>query len=241
MWQTLDPVEHAWTIQDMRLWPERSRLLTAGSSYLLFTGHPSQSGQNTLILSDESGEVDSLLTHLPEKFVIRETRASLLPKLQPHLNGAKVYLEQRMELRRETFRPRPSSTRVRQVEAADAPALAAFFGAPPQAASKFLSWIEGGLILALFEGGEILSLGTVIVRTREAWVLASIETKEAHRGKGLAKEVVSALAERGLSQAGAVSLTVLKDNAPAIRAYEAVGFVPKEDRIWVDQGVGAKP
>lgn len=240
MWEKLDPVEHAWAIQDMKLWPDRSRLFTSGTSYLLFTGHPSQGGTNTLILGDESGEVDSLLSHLPEKFVIRETRASLLPKLGPHLKDAKIYLEQRMELRQESFRPK-ASDRVRKIGEADAPALAAFFGAPPQAAPKFLGWIRGGLILAAMEGDEILSLGTVIVRTSDAWVLASVETKAAHRGKGLAKEVVSALAEAGLCKAKAISLTVRKDNLPAIRAYESLGFQAKEDRIWVDQGVGAAP
>lgn len=240
MWEKLDPVEHAWAIQDLALWPDRSRFFTAGTSYLLFTGHPSQGGGNTLILGDDSGEIDSLLRHLPEKFVIRETRASLLPKLRPHLKEAQVYLEQRMEVSREGFRPRESS-RVRKIGEADAPALAAFFGAPPQAAPKFLGWIRGGLILAAMEGNEILSLGTVIVRTSDAWVLASVETKESHRGKGLAKEVVSALVEAGLASAATISLTVRKDNAPAIRAYEALGFLAKEDRIWVDQGVGADP
>lgn len=240
MWEKLDPVEHAWAIQDIELWPERSRLFTSGTSYLLFTGHPSQGGQNTIILGDDSGEVEALLSHLPEKFVIRETRASLLPKLRPYLKDAKIYFEQRMEVTQETFRPRASS-RVRKIGEADAPALAAFFGAPPQAAPKFLGWIRGGLILAAFAGEEILSLGTVIVRTRSAWVLASVETKPAHRGEGLAKEVVSALVSAGLEKAGTVSLTVLKENAPAIRAYESLGFQPKEDRIWVDQGVGAKP
>jgi ribosomal protein S18 acetylase RimI-like enzyme len=240
MWEKLDPVEHAWAIQDMELWPDRSRLFTSGTSYLLFTGHPSQGGGNTLILGDDSGELAPLLAHLPETFVIRETRASVLPKLQPYLKGAKVYLEQRMEVTRESFLPR-SSGRVRKIGEADAAALAAFFGAPPQAAPKFLGWIRGGLILAAMEENQILALGTVIVRTKDAWVLASVETKEAHRGKGLAKEVVSALVGAGLEKARAVSLTVKKDNAPAIRAYESLGFKAKEDRIWVDQGVGAAP
>ena len=80
-----------------------------------------------------------------------------------------------------------------------------------------------------------------MVSVPEAWNLVSIQTHKDFRNKGYATEVTSALVERALQETETVTLTVVKDNAPAIRTYEKVGFKFAEDRIWIDNGTGAAP
>lgn len=240
-----NPIEHAWTIQDLMRWPDNCefhfRESAKGLSYVLKSGHPATREGCAYILSDEGGELSSLLSHVSEKsFVIRESRASLWPQLQSHFPDAKVYFEQRMDVDRNSFRPFVGAA-VRRLETTDAEALAAFFGAPPQAARGFHGWIQGGILLAAFVDEKIASIGSVMVRTPDAWVLVSIETRPEFRGRGFAKAVTSALTDIALQEAAHVSLTVVKDNLAAIKVYSSLGYVAREDRIWVDNGLGAAP
>jgi ribosomal protein S18 acetylase RimI-like enzyme len=241
----LNPIENAWAIQDFTVWPERSKIFTSetpkGVSYLLITGHPSQDRHPMVILSDAGGDVETLFQHLPQKpFVIRETRASIVPKIQALVPNAKIFAEVRMDLRKENAKL-PQTTKARRVIEDDAVALAEFQGAPPQAAQGMKFWIRGAVIMAVFESGKIVSMGTTIVRTDHVWDLAGIETLPDYRRRGLATEVVAALSNEAFKNVSTVSLTVLKDNLPALKTYTKLGFEIKEDRVWIDNGTGSQP
>ena len=57
----------------------------------------------------------------------------------------------------------------------------------------------------------------------------------------LGTEITSALTEAGLAGAPTVSLTVRRDNTPAVRVYEKLGYSKREDRIWVDHEANSAP
>lgn len=239
------PIDHAWAIQDLTLWPDRSQLFwkegRGGISYVHLSGHPSQTRHRLAVLSDEGGVLEPLLEHLPDTpLVVRETPAAVRPLLERRLPGALFYEEQKMRVDRASFRARTAES-VRRITLDDAPALAAFTGAPPQAAGGMRQWIQSAVILARLEGERIASLVTTIVRTPEVWHLAGIETKPEFRGRGYAAAVTSAITELGLAEVPSVTLTVLKSNAPALGLYEGLGFRHYADEIWMDFGTGARP
>lgn len=72
------------------------------------------------------------------------------------------------------------------------------------------------------------------------WYVFDIELAEGHRGRGYGRAAVQAVVER-CRRAGArrVGLTVARDNAPALAAYRAAGFVVGREagdslELWQD-------
>lgn len=242
-----DPVRNAYAIQDLLVWFDASKLWFsgegAGFSYVLRTGHPASAGRTTLVANGDPSSVTEILRHaaVPAPFVLRESPASLRAAVESVCPGVKVYEEQRMDVTASTFTPKHSG-RARSLTVADAPKLAAFFGAPPQAAKGFEGWLGGACaFFGVLEGERLVSIGSSMVAVPEAWNIVSIETHKDFRGKGYATELVSALVERALRDTSTVTLTVVKGNEPAIKAYEKVGFRHAEDRIWVDNGANSAP
>lgn len=240
-------VRNAWAIQDLIVWPDRSKFYFVQDeskfSYVLVTGHPASHDTPTLIADGEPAAVLDLLklANVNEPCVIRETSAHLLGPILSVYPKAKVFREHRMDVTKSTYTPKHSG-KARALTVADAEALAAFFGAPPQAAGRFKGWLGGAkAFMGMFEGQKLAAIGSSMVSVPEAWNLVSIETHKDFRGKGYATEVTSALVERALKDTAVVTVTVVKDNAPAIRTYQKVGFQVAEDRIWVDNGTGSEP
>lgn len=243
----LDPVRNAYAIQDLLVWFDASKLWFsgegAGFAYVLRTGHPASMGRTTLVANGPPEAVASILRHaaVPAPFVLRESPASLRAAVERVYPGVKVYEEQRMDVTREGFSPRHKGL-ARSLTVADAPKLAAFFGAPPQAAGRFEGWLGGArAFFGVLDGDRLASIGSSMVAVPEAWSIVSIETHKDFRGKGYATEVVSTLIERALKETSTVTLTVLKGNEPALRTYAKVGFRHAEDRIWVDNGANSAP
>jgi ribosomal protein S18 acetylase RimI-like enzyme len=240
-------VKNAWAIQDLTVWPDRSKFFYTDDngrfSYVLLTGHPACHSHPTVIADGDPQDVAALIqaTGLTDKFLFRETSADLLPVIKDQFPDSKVYLEQHMAVTAETFKPKHKGL-ARQVTMADSEALAQFFGAPPQAAGSFAGWINGSrAFYGVFNEGRLAAIGSSMVSVPEAWNLVSIETHKDFRRRGFGSEVTSALVERALRETGTVTVTVVKDNAPAIRTYEGIGFQYSEDCIWVDVGTGAAP
>lgn len=239
------PVEHSWVIQDLTQWPDQSRFFSKesprGISYVHISGHPSSQRHPLVLLYDGGGDLEDLLSHLPDRpFVVRESPVSVRPLLENRLPKAVFFDEQRMIVDRASFRARASDG-VRRLTLGDLPSLLAFTGAPPMAAEGMKGWIQGAVILARFEGERIASLVTSIVRTPAVWHLAGIETKPEFRGRGHAAAVTSAITELALAEVPAVTLTVLKDNVPALRLYERLGYRHYCDELWCDNGTGSRP
>ncbi len=240
---------HAWALQDLQAWPEKTTLfyreparLDGELSYLLLTGHPGAQQTLSVTVSGTPEGVAPLLAHLPKApFLMRETPATLLPLMQAAAPQGRAWIEQRMEATRASFKPRHAPGRTRRLNDDDAAALAAFNGAPPQAAPGLLSWIRGAMLFGVWEGPQLMAVASTFVRVPEVWDLVGIRTRPEARGKGYATEVTSALAAAALEAAPLVTLTALKNNAAALKLYGNLGFQAREDRIWFDNGTGSSP
>lgn len=245
-----NPGQNLRAIEDLTKFREYSEIVTRYEddpehfSYLLISGHPSTRGSSPIvILGGNVNKACELLEYLPKgPYTIMETEKIFLKALEGHIpQDAKIYHERRMELLRSDFKS-VSSSRVRKILESDDVALAKFYGAPPQAAMRMRNWINGAkALLGIFEGVDLISMGSTFCTIPEGWSLVSIKTREDHRRKGLALEVTSALCKNALENVDKVELTVLSDNASAIALYEKLGFVAKEERVWIDCGSGSKP
>ena len=242
-----NPVRNSWAIQDLTVWPELTKFSYIEAknslSYLMVSGHPATHDQATLVMAGETEPAALLLRELniAEPFLIRETPLRLAPVVKAQYPNSKVFPQYRMDVTRSTFKPQHKGL-ARPLQLQDAPALAAFFGAPPQAAKRFEGWLRGSkLFYGIFEHVQLVAIGSSMVNIPESWNLVSIETHKDFRNRGLATEITSTLAARALENTQTVTCTVGHDNLPAIRCYQKVGFAKAEDRAWIDNGTGATP
>lgn len=240
-------VRNSWAIQDLTVWPDRTKLsfIEDGDhfSYLLVSGHPATHDQLTLVADGQAEHLNNLLESckMTEPFLMRETPLRLAPVVQAKYPEAKVFPQYRMDVTRATFR-RQHQGLARPLKIEDAPSLAAFFGAPPQAAKGFEGWLRGSkLFYGIFEDTQLAAIGSSMVNIPESWNLVSIETHKKFRGRGLATELTSTLVDQALGKTSTVTCTVAQGNAAAIRCYEKVGFTKAEERAWIDNGTGAEP
>jgi ribosomal protein S18 acetylase RimI-like enzyme len=240
-------VRNSWAIQDLTIWPERTRLsfIEANDqfSYLMMSGHPATHDQVTLIMDGTEEHARLLLRELKvtEPFLMRETPLRLAPLVKEQYPDAKVFPQYRMDVSRSTFKPQHKGL-ARPLKLDDAPALAAFFGAPPHAAKGFEGWLRGSkLFYGIFESSQLVAIGSSMVSIPESWNLVSIETHKDFRGRGLATEITSTLIGQALEKTSTVTCTVAQDNLPAIRCYQKVGLANAEERAWIDHGTGATP
>ncbi|MEO5951052.1 MAG: GNAT family N-acetyltransferase, partial [Chloroflexia bacterium] len=87
--------------------------------------------------------------------------------------------------------------------------------------------------------GTVVSAAQSSAEGGGAAMLGGVATLDAYRGIGLSTRCVGALCE-GLFEAGleSISLFYLKDNTPAERVYEKLGFVPAGEWLLIPMGLG---
>lgn len=82
------------------------------------------------------------------------------------------------------------------------------------------------IYFGIYEGGRIVSAAGTHVRSSEARIAAvgNVLTRVACRDRGMATSVTSAVTEAALAEHDDVVLNVRRDNAPAVRVYERLGY-----------------
>lgn len=240
-----DPVANGLAIQDLRRWPDQSKFYFTESpfSYLHVSGHPAHQNSTILVLGGDPAQTRELFDHVKPKapFTVRETSAKHQSAVEDYFPDVKIYAEYRMDVTRETFKPHHKGV-ARQLRESDAVALAKFHGAPPQAVERFMSWLKGARAFhGAFEGDDLVAIGSSFVSTPDTWNLVAIATHKDFRGRGFATEVTSSLTARALEETKVVTVTVVKDNLPAIKTYSKLGYTVADERIWADCGANSKP
>ena len=82
------------------------------------------------------------------------------------------------------------------------------------------------LYFGIYDGDRIVSAAGTHVRSRQAGIAAvgNVLTRLAHRGRGMASSVTSAVTEAALAEHRDVVLNVRRDNAVAVRVYQRLGY-----------------
>ncbi len=140
-----------------------------------------------------------------------------------------------------TFRPHDAPAPGRRAARSDVMAIAELrkrFEAEyfPGGGQGPVSWYRGVAEEAIRDGAYVAEVDGVPVAmvSVEADIpelvhIGAVYTRPAYRGRGLAKAVVTAICREALRRRPRVTLTVSPANAPAWRAYEALGFYPWDE------------
>lgn len=240
-----DPAANGLVLQDLLRFKQSTQVFFTENpfSYIHISGHPAYAGSKVISMGGESSAAANLLDHVKPQapFTVRETDSKFTAAVREYYSGAVVYDEYRMDVTREQFKKQHRGI-ARQIKESDLESLAEFFGAPKQAAPKFMGWIKGArAIFGVFVDNKLVSMGSSFVAIPEIWNLVGIETKPEHRRKGLATEVTSSLVAAAMEETELVTLTVRSDNGPAISTYQKLGFQNAGRRVWIDCGAGTKP
>ncbi len=92
-------------------------------------------------------------------------------------------------------------------------------------AEKIADRMHGRVWLGIRADDQLASIGGARL---DDWgsCITTVVTHKAHRNKGYATSIVSALVDQILQKSSLVLIYVESDNAPALRAYTKVGFKP---------------
>lgn len=81
--------------------------------------------------------------------------------------------------------------------------------------------------------GKIVAQANVQTQTSKINQIGSVYTSDTYRGMGYCKAIVSELCRRIIGRGKTPTLMVKKQNTPAVRAYQALGFEPYQDYLII--------
>jgi len=132
----------------------------------------------------------------------------------------------RMQVTAETFHP-ATGIGVRRLDGRDARAINALYRSDGVPSFYHPRQIEEAVYFGAERDGRLVAIaGTHVVSSSSAIaVVGNVYTHPAHRGQHLAQATTSAVTEQLLRFCRQVVLSVDPENAPAVRAYERLGYV----------------
>ena len=106
---------------------------------------------------------------------------------------------------------------------------------PDWAAEPYVrSRIEAGPSFGVYVDGELVGWDMTHFETDRVVMMGFLHVQEAHRGKGYARSMGSALVKEILARGKIPACHVYTDNAASIRLTEALGFRKVKVQVWGD-------
>jgi ribosomal protein S18 acetylase RimI-like enzyme len=87
--------------------------------------------------------------------------------------------------------------------------------------------------LVMERDGKMVAAANIQTYTPQIGQIGAVYTAEEERGKGNAKAIVSEMCRRIIAKGKVPTLTVKKNNTPALRAYTALGFKHYDDYLII--------
>ena len=179
-------------------------------------------GRDAVIQVHNPRLLDDLLLHIEKRSICSEVRVE-------------HYLD--MAVSEETFRPyrRWGTVRLNPRNPEHVRALAelkSVQGRPmaPEEAARAIKYMR---YHGIFAGEKLVSIAGAYVRTPRIWVIGDVYTHPEYRGRGYAKSVTSSITELALASGAEALLHVSRDNKPAVRVYESLGYRVVAGKPWV--------
>jgi RimJ/RimL family protein N-acetyltransferase len=182
-------------------------------------------GEATFAMGDPDAIAAIISIHPGPVQTYATCEPSHVPALQRVYRFASQQPMMRMHVRREWFRPVQftDSIPLNGFDIRRINGLYASDGAPSYYVPEH---IDAGLYRGIFEEGRLVAVaGTHVVSRHEGVaVVGNVFTHRQHRGRGYATAATSAVTAALLEFCEDVVLTVDPANAPAVRAYEKLGY-----------------
>ena len=183
-----------------------------------------------LFAAGDPGQVGRLLAQVPagrHLFTLLATHRALLNDRVLESRETTMW---RMALRAEAF-PAARSASAQPLSADDLPAILALFGDHADMPDAFdAGQLESRAFYGVWDAGQLVAVaGTHIVSApRGVAAVGNVFTHPAYRGRGLATVTTAAVVEDLLRRPGmqTIVLNVARENVPAVRCYESLGFWP---------------
>ncbi|BCU67814.1 hypothetical protein HS7_12510 [Sulfolobales archaeon HS-7] len=229
-----DPVKYAFEIYDMENESKYTEFIIHREGYLMFYRrfkHP-----NVILEADEEETLTYLISKISESKYILFTDPKWLGVVREKIPNAKIYGEILMICENPKAFP---DKRVRRLSSDDLE-LTPYSGKRLEFLSEALS-AGKTTVYGAFVDERFVSVAYTWIETESVAYIGGVLTEERYRNRGLAKAVVSAIANDIVKRGKIASLYVRDDNIPAIKAYEAVGFKARGRRLWVDVNTGESP
>ncbi|MCI4327416.1 MAG: GNAT family N-acetyltransferase [Thermoplasmata archaeon] len=230
------PAEHAYALWDLVQAPDRTRfvsLLRGGvpRAYLLFW-HGNPASVIVHWVGDADPELLASLPPAPCILLVPERAVDLVRAARPGVPAAPT----RMMSRAGAPPLPPESTGVRRLTGRDRGLLPGVVeaGSPFHAGYRRLD-PEIEPVWGAFDGERLVGVAHASVTLPFAWVIAGVYTRPEYRGRGVAQAVTAAVCRAAEARGAVATLFVREENAPALRAYEKLGFATVGRKFWFEQ------
>ena len=181
----------------------------------------------SILFAHGTGSIREALEHVAWP-VHLQVQPDALDEVRRHAIVTNERHMQRMTLEtRESIKVDPRATRL---TSADAGALAKLYqdGEATGESPDFFysSMVTDGVFFGVYEDGELAAVaGThLVARDESAAAIGNVYVRRDRRSRGLGRIVTAAVIDE-LRDLETIGLNVRVDNAPAIHAYESLGFV----------------
>ena len=198
------------------------------------------------VKSNNQERVTSLLLGLiPRREIIILSDRTNLKQIEERFNVSRVIEEDLM-----VYDPNRKadlySNLPRRLTRTDAPEILRLYsqGGVRGSETTYEAWIQQHVVYGIDSeevNGSLVAVGGTRIQIKEGWVISDIYTAPEFRNRGFATMITSALIKDAMRETSVAILYVVSSNAPAIRAYQKVGFVMAGQMLWIDVGTGAKP
>ncbi len=165
--------------------------------------------------------------HLPDRFDVTGP-SGLVERMAPTHRATRSQPYVKMQLIRPDLLPDPGPG-VRLLEAGDGEACTVLLEQTSGSPEFFRHDLLGtGRHTGIVDGDTLVAMaGTHVIDTDQGIAaIGNVNTLPAYRGRGLARQVVAALARRLREEVDVIALNVGRDNTPARNLYEGLGFLP---------------
>ncbi len=100
--------------------------------------------------------------------------------------------------------------------------------------------LKNNSVYGYFINNKIVSIAAIDVMSKYGCAIGGVYTLLEYRNKGYARSVISKIIQNCIIKNN-ITLFVRKDNYPAIKLYNSMGFKNNSERIFVDNGTGVVP
>ncbi|MFQ5918898.1 MAG: GNAT family N-acetyltransferase [Thermoplasmata archaeon] len=233
-WLETEPVRYAHVIhllgfpaEDVHVWVDDTRRPRAVLGIRPHTG-------GLVAAADPPEKIMDLIHHLPNgEYRPRSVDVELVPHLETGIAA--------------TFRPpvwlyqmgpadlRPTRVReTRPVKPEEAGTIAALWSPERESSAYVRRRIEAGISSGIEVDDELVAWDMTHFETDRVVMLGFLHVKEAFRGRGYAKTVTTATAEKVFAKGKMAAAEVFEDNQASIQLTEGMGFRRVKRQAWGD-------
>ncbi|MEE8198634.1 MAG: GNAT family N-acetyltransferase [Thermoplasmata archaeon] len=184
--------------------------------------------------ADPPETIRDLVHVLPSgEYRLRSVDVELVPHLESGLTaamGTPVWLYQ---MDPENLRP-TRNAETRPVKPSEASMIAALWAPKRDRSAYVRRRIEEGITSGIEMDGELVAWDMTHFETESVVMLGFLHVKEAYRGRGYAKTVTTATAEKVFSRGKVAAAEVFEDNQASLRLTEGMGFRRVKRQVWGD-------